>query len=332
MEDKELERESLPLNRVNINPFDNREREITFKTLVPNNIPNTNWAQHQYLDAKIYDDGTVMTSPLTTGMYTGTHWKVIKNEGNNDYSFKTLVPNNTPNTNWAQHQYLDAKIYDDGTAMTSPLTTGMYTGTHWKVIKNEGNNDYSFKTLVPNNIPNTNWAQHQYLDAKIYDDGTVMTSPLTTGMYTGTHWKIGISALTSTEVTNIVNNVYSSININKFNKYLDTDRIYQTLDTSTVTTIWKKGDLKNYTWTREKFDCDDFAVCFKAQVSRWIYTQQQPTGSPKGAALGIMWGRNQSGGHAYNFYITPYLELKLIEPQSGDSIHLDAWTPFFAML
>jgi hypothetical protein len=53
---------------------------------------------------------------------------------------------------------------------------------------------------------------------------------------------------------------------------------------------------------------------------------------PAGAAFGIIWGSSSSGGHAFNFYVTPYLEVKLIEPQSGRPIQIGQWIPYFAML
>ena len=79
-----------------------------------------------------------------------------------------------------------------------------------------------------------------------------------------------------------------------------------------------------------KFDCDDFAVCMKGEVSKYSYNQTRPT--DMGSLCGIMWGRNGTIDHAFNFTIDPFLNLILFEPRNGQQIDHDEYVPYLCVV
>jgi len=84
--------------------------------------------------------------------------------------------------------------------------------------------------------------------------------------------------------------------------------------------------LSNYAWKQHKYNDDDFAFSYKAAVSRYSHDQTRPT--DKGSLRDVIWGRNNTGDHAYNFSINPCGELLLIEPQFGTLIPHDRYHPY----
>ena len=86
----------------------------------------------------------------------------------------------------------------------------------------------------------------------------------------------GVDNITHHEVGRIVENVYPSLNINKFNA----DSLYGTLDYHLLKTIWDSSTLGDYDYKLHKFDCDDFAVCMKDAVSKYtpMIKQRQTIG------------------------------------------------------
>lgn len=260
--------------------------------------------KNTYLDSG-YDK--VHLSPQTSGIHTGTHWTVEKNP-DNSYSFKSLGFQGEGN------KYLDS--FADNVHL-SPHTGGRYTGTHWTAEKNP-DQTYSFKCLGPQGSAN------QYLDS---GDGNIRLSPRSGSVYMGTHWRIGLLDLKSSEVYDAIRKVYNApIEYHK--------GPYQALTTHDVANIWKSSELGDYTYKLGQFQCCSYALCMKAECAKWIYHEQQLF-KKKLPAFGTICGSKTDNngekiepGHAYNFYITPYLELKLIEPQTGRAMGLQEWKPY----
>ena len=129
---------------------------------------------------------------------------------------------------------------------------------------------------------------------------------------------------TGKEVEKIVQDAYPHTTINCY----DADLIYGTLFYEQLKDTWDKSGLSNYAWKQHK-DNDDFAFSYKAVVSRYSHNQTRP--SDKGSLGGVMWGRNNSGDHAYNLSINPYGELLLIEPQFGTLIPHGRYHPYYIL-
>jgi len=137
------------------------------------------------------------------------------------------------------------------------------------------------------------------------------------------HWNVGVDYFSGREVEKIVQDVYPHTII----IYYDSDLVYGTLFYEQLKDIWDKSGLANYAWKQHKYDDDDFAFSYKAEVSRYSYNQTRPT--DKGSLCGVMWGKSSTGDHAYNFSINPYGELLLIEPQFGTLIPHDKYVPYY---
>ena len=142
----------------------------------------------------------------------------------------------------------------------------------------------------------------------------------------GAHWMVGVDYYTGAEVERIIHAVYPGVAIN----FYQADPKYGSLDYDLLRGIWNDSGLGNYRWTEHKFDCDDFAVCLKAEASKHSYNQSLP--DDKGSLCGIMWGRNARGAHAFNFTIDPFENLILFEPQDGRDIAHNEYTPYFCMV
>ncbi|KAF8306369.1 hypothetical protein DL93DRAFT_2232598 [Clavulina sp. PMI_390] len=100
-----------------------------------------------------------------------------------------------------------------------------------------------------------------------------------------------------------------------------TDGIYMCLPREIITNdIWKKSDLSTpeSAWRSVIFDCDDFAFCFKADVSRWGRNTIKVDAF--GILAGIMFGvSTEDRGHAFNWTILEEDLGKIVffEPQDG---------------
>jgi hypothetical protein len=142
------------------------------------------------------------------------------------------------------------------------------------------------------------------------------------------------STIKQSEIKSLFTKKYGGLPFYTYTTVLNADIRYHTLTTTEVIQIYQQSDLnpakKKFEWKAEKFDCDDFAICFKADVSKWMYQHEQQV--PAGAAFGVMWGTKKKEGHAFNFYITPELDIVLFEPQKGSLINELEWDPYFAML
>ena len=137
---------------------------------------------------------------------------------------------------------------------------------------------------------------------------------------------VGVDHFTGQEVENVIHGIYPGVAIT----YYKSDPHFGTLDYNLLRGIWDRSGLGSYQWKEHKFDCDDFAVIMKGEVAKYSYNQSKP--DDKGSLCGIMWGRNARGHHAYNFTIDPFGELILFEPQNGQTIAQNEYTPYFCLV
>jgi hypothetical protein len=81
--------------------------------------------------------------------------------------------------------------------------------------------------------------------------------------------------------------------------------------------IIEASTVDRYTWIKERFDCDDFAIILKAHFAEASYSDGQRR-SPH--CCGIVWGKLPFS-HAINWMVNDDLKLRFIEPQN-DQIFL----------
>lgn len=141
-----------------------------------------------------------------------------------------------------------------------------------------------------------------------------------------TQWQVGMALFTSTEVENIICKKYPDLSI----KFYQADPTYGSLEYCLLLDIWKEAGLSPYQFSKDKFDSDDYAICLKAEVAKYSYNKSSLS---KGLLCGIMWGKNNQGAqHAFNFTIDPFGQLILFEPQNGQQISHNEYTPYFCMV
>jgi hypothetical protein len=98
------------------------------------------------------------------------------------------------------------------------------------------------------------------------------------------------------------------------------DARYGPIEMIDVTTLWTQSRIRtpqHITWTKELFDCDDFALTMKSQV---VYDQYLKRGSLQAPhAFGTLWTEDHSTkeGHAENIYISTTYDLLRFEPQNA---------------
>ena len=109
------------------------------------------------------------------------------------------------------------------------------------------------------------------------------------------------------------------------------DTSYSPMDYAKMQSIWRSSNLEKYRWKEEKFDCDDFAVCFKATVAQWCYHNIP---DQEAYLCGVMFATSNNWrkeGHAFNFTLDANKTVILFEPQNGSMIQPNEYNPYFCM-
>ena len=92
------------------------------------------------------------------------------------------------------------------------------------------------------------------------------------------------------------------------------DGNYFVLPAATLELILERSSLDELVWTPDRFDCDDFAICLKAEFARQFMIN----------SVGIVY--DWSGKHAYSaaviYNAKRQLELRTIEPQSDKTVKM----------
>ena len=233
----------------------------------------------------------------------GCHWEV-KKVADDAYTLKTMSAGN------------DKPCYlaDLGSGNPGLSNNPGDVNCHWR---------FSQLTNGSYTLQSTNY----YLDSRP-EDGTVFFENFAVAHTIGS-WEVGVDFYTGQEVKNIINQTYPSLNVQYY-----ADLHYMALDMEDLHGIWNESKLdqskwNSYRWKHEKFDCDDFAVCLKAQVAKYSYNQSVGKG---GSLCGIVWGENNSSAHAFNFTVDRFGKLILFEPQTGCTIDTNDWNPYFCMV
>lgn len=114
------------------------------------------------------------------------------------------------------------------------------------------------------------------------------------------------------------------------------DTYYQALSNAQAGSVYQESGLRAYHWRAEVFDCDDFSYVYKAQASRHAYAAN----AEYGYAVGVIFARTSTGGHAVNVFIDPQGKVKILEPQNGSIVDGKDWKdsageayqPFFVLM
>ena len=285
-------------------PFDSK-KTLVFKT-------KSTAGSNLYLNSspsESKDKSVYMSSSIDFGRHPGCHWECEKLDGDS-YHLKT-VSDSTKN------RYLDS-------SGTAPSTETVYLkddsaggGSHW-IPTPLPDGSYSLKSktssgtkrfLSCNPEANCNKQDRVYLVENC--------DPI------AAHWMVGVDCYTVGEIEQICNHAFPDLSIN----FHQTDHRYGSLDYNLLHGIWNDSKLVNYKGKKEKFDDDDFAVCMKAEVSKYSYNQSQPT--DKGSLCGIIW----EATHSFNFTIDPFGNLIIFDPQEGKQIAQNKINkPFFCLV
>ena len=237
----------------------------------------------------------------------GCHWEVKKvADGSGAYTLKTMSAGN------------DKPCYLADLGGRSPDLSNNPgdVNCHWR-----------FSQLMNGSYTLQSASTDQWLDSRP-EDGTVFFQHFAAAVTIGS-WKVGVDFYTGQEVKSIINQTYPSLNVQYY-----ADLHYMALDMEDIHAIWNESKLDqskwdSYRWKHERFDCDDFAICLKAQVAKYSYNQSVGKG---GSLCGIVWGENNKSAHAFNFTVDRFGKLILFEPQTGSTIDTNTWNPYFCMV
>lgn len=104
-------------------------------------------------------------------------------------------------------------------------------------------------------------------------------------------------------------------------KSLQIDDAYEAVSTAQAKAIWFNSELPKLDWKPNVFDCDDFALVYKAQAC----ISANAGGGVHPYAVGILFGSAERSAHAVNLFIDPAGKLMVIEPQTGQVIDAKNW-------
>lgn len=247
--------------------------------------------------------------------FIGTHWEVNR-LSTGIYSLRTQSTSGSKRylNSWPAAPSVEETVY-----LTENVSGNI--GTNWEP-QEQADGSYTLKSQSTSGSKRylNSWPSSDSVETTVYlSDNTDPDKNI------GTHWMVGVDWYTAREVQDILQNKYPGVQI----KFYPGDRKYVQMEYSTLKSIWDSSGLKNYNYTVAKFDCDDFAVCYKAAVSKWCYGEETPANTA--CLCGIIWGNDGKDAHAFNFSVDAFGNLVLLEPQTGGTIALDKWTPYLCM-
>jgi len=131
----------------------------------------------RFLDGRVVD-GSVGLAPNTNPPFTGTSWAVVR-LAPNVVKFRCMT-----HVQGSGRRFLDGRT-SNGTAGMQPMLVSPPSGEWWKF---EEQNDGSVTLECLNNHQNPSF---RFLDGRTaLDPPSVGLAPQTTGVFTGTHWRV----------------------------------------------------------------------------------------------------------------------------------------------
>lgn len=147
-----------------------------------------------------------------------------------------------------------------------------------------------------------------------------------------TVWTVGRVEILCTEITDVITTTLTPSQVDPSNICIFRFQTpHQTLSTLQVNTYYatdpKPATSEPDPYNAEEYDCNAFARSFQSHVMQEFYTTfpANQYGPAFGFAAVMIADPDVSGktvGHSVNFYITPQLELKFIDPQNGKEFPL----------
>jgi hypothetical protein len=133
-------------------------------------LNNSQNLSHRFLDGRTLDSSLGL-APLTTGVFTGTHWRVVR-QG----QIVAL---------WCEgkgigNRFLDGRVLD-GSVGLAPMALGRFTGTRW--LLQENGDSVTLKCLGELE------SDYRFLDGVLLER-RVGLAATTAPPFTGTHWKM----------------------------------------------------------------------------------------------------------------------------------------------
>ena len=283
-------------------PFDSK-KTLVFKT-------KSAAGSNHYLNSspsESKDKSVFMSSSIDFGRHPGCYWECKKLD-DGSYRLKTVSDS-------TENRYLDS-------SGAAPFTETIYLkddsaggGSHW-IPTPFPDGSYSLQSKTTSGTkrfmscnPKANKQDMVYLVENC--------DPL------AAHWMVGVDYYTVKEIKQICNHAFPNLSI----MFHQSEKHYGSLDYNLLYSIWNDSKLANYEEKKEKFDDDDFAVCMKAEVSKYSYNQSKPT--DKGSLCGIIWEATHT--RTLNFTIDPFGNLILFDPQAGEQIAQNKYKPNFCL-
>ena len=289
-------------------PFDSG-KTLVFKSM-------STAGSRRYLDSNPDESqsrSVYLIESMDFSAHPGSHWECNRQS---DGSYRLTTVSTQGGSNRRILDSSSAAITNESTFLN---TTSAGNGSFWTPTL-LADDSYSLQSQTPSGpkrFMNANPTASQ--EASVYQ--VENSGPI------GVHWMVGVDYYTQGEVERIIRDVYPGVAIN----FYQSDGSYGSLDYDLLHGIWNNSGLANYQWKAEKFDCDDFAICMKAEASKYSYNQTLPNN--KGSLCGIMWGQNAAGTHhAYNFTIDPFGKLILLEPQNGQQMAHNDYNPYLCVV
>ena len=262
-----------------------------------------------YLEASSSAEKSVSVYLSNSEVFPGCYWSVFTSSSGT-IRFRTV-------STGSDRRYLDSSgaAHKDNSVYLADNSAG--GGSQWlPTLLPDG--CYTFKSNTPSGSN-----RYMYGDPTSSKEDQVYL--VETGDSPNAHWRILLTHYTGESVQSIISAAYPSVPISSY----ETNSKYGSLDYDRLLSIWKDTQLGDNQITP---NAGDFAVCLKAEVHKQSYNSDSPLPDDKGSLCGIMWGSIGGKTRALNFIIDPFQNILLFDPQNGQKITNNEFTPTFCMV
>ena len=270
-------------------------------------ILQSNGSSSKYLDSDVNTEVKSQSVFLSDKLSHFVFWEIIV-LSNNRIRLRLMVSR-------IEKRFLDSSAAASPSIAVYLADQYAGAGSHWLPTRFPGEDYYSFKSDSPS-------GSKQYLCAYPTASKQLSVGLTETDTSVDTRWNILLTHYTGDSVQNIICAVYPTVPISSF----ESNATYRSLEYSRLHTIWKDKQLADSQVTPI---ANDFAVCLKAKVYKHSDSLWQ---DDKGSLCGIMWGSIGGKMCALNFTIDPFQNVILFDPQNGQKIATDKFTPTFCMV
>ena len=272
-------------------------------------VLQSNGSSRKYLNSNLNTEVLSKSIYLSDTQGLGSFWDIIVLP-NNKIRLRLMIGR-------TQKRFLDSS----GAAPTYKAVYLGYQsagdGSHWLPTKYLGDY-YTFKCDSPSGHNRFLCANPTaVLENSVYLEQT-SESP-------NTRWTVWLTHYTGDSVQGVISAAYPSVPISS----CELNGTYGSLEYDRLYSIWKDTQLGDNQMTPH---ANDFAVCLKAEVYNHSHDSDSPWPNDKGSLCGIMWGSIGEKMCALNFTIDPFQNIIIFDPQNGQKIATDKFTPTFCMV